>query len=128
MFSDAAGVPRVSVVGAGEVGPCFTSPGLERLEPLLRIFFGAGQRPIENLVTIQLYKIIVIKGPDTPRPAAARGVMQGGASNEQLRNVRLSRSDGGSHVQESKQAFLCWLNLKLRVRRDAVQLHQLLPL
>jgi hypothetical protein len=33
-----------------------------------------------------------------------------------LSNVRLSRSDEGSHVYESKKAFQIWLNLKLRVR------------
>jgi len=43
-------------------------------------------------------------------------------------NVRLSRSDEGSHVYESKKAFKIWLNLKLRVcAKECTSILHMLP-
>jgi hypothetical protein len=43
------------------------------------------------------------------------GSQFGGVPPGKLQNVRLARSEAGSHIAESKLAFKAWINLKLRV-------------
>jgi hypothetical protein len=53
------------------------------------------------------------------------GSQFGGVPPGKLQNVRLARSEAGSHIAESKLAFKAWINLKLRVKTNTTVLFKM---